>query len=202
MNFSKGSIEALGRELKGGEDEWKVRTEFTTRRMADEELYNFRPGQDNALRTLRPDGRSWSLKHKCIVVLEHSRTNDTKLESDVDPFNKPLPEELERLKTRAVDKVNKYKELVQAIKLSYPAYTVQCAAFVIGTKLSFEEERWRQNLGMFEELTSKGQRRPALLEAAHERIIKRSVLTAAKATANCWHTRLKAPRRVAASEGR
>jgi hypothetical protein len=122
--------------------------------------------------------------------------------SDVDPFNEPLPEELERLKTRAVDKVNKYEELVQAIKLSYPAYTVQCAAFVIGAKLSFEEERWRQNLEMFEELTSKGERRPALSEAAHERIIKRSVLAAAKATVNCWHTRLRAPRRVAASEGR
>jgi hypothetical protein len=202
MTFSKGSIEALGRELNCGEGEWKVRTEFTAGRMADEELYNFHLGQDNALRTLRPDGWAWSLKHKCIFVLEHSRTDDTKLESDVDPFNEPLPEDLERLKTRAEDKVNKYTELVQAIKLSYPAYTVQCAAFVIGAKLSFEEERWRKNLGMFEELTSRGERRPALPEAAQERIIKRSVLAAAKATVNCWYTRLRAPRRVAANEGR
>ena len=88
------------------------------------------------------------------------------------------------------------------INLSYPAYTVQCAAFVIGAKLSFEEERWRKNLGMFEELTSRGERRPALPEAAQERIIKRSVLAAAKATVNCWYTRLRAPRRVAANEGR
>ena len=170
--------------------------------MVDEELHNFHLGQDNVLRTLQPDGWAWSLKHKCIFVLEHSRTDDTKLESDVDPFNEPLPEDLERLKTRAEDKVNKYTELVQTIKLSYPAYTVQCAAFVIGAKLSFEEERWRKNLGMFEELTSRGERRPALPEAAQERIIKRSVLAAAKATVNCWYTRLRAPRRVAANEGR
>ena len=75
--------------------------------MADEELYNFRLGQDSALRTLRPDGWAWSLTHKCIIVLEHSRTDDTKLEPDVDPFNEPLPEELERLKTRAEDMVIK-----------------------------------------------------------------------------------------------
>jgi len=197
LTFSKGSIEALGRELKGGEGEWKVRTELTAGRMADEELSNFHLGQDDALRTLRPDGWAWSFRHKCIFVLEHSRTDDTKLESDVDLFNEPLPEELERLKTRAVDKVNKYKELVQAIKLCYPEYTVQCAAFIIGAKLSFEEERWRKNLGMFEERTSWGVRRPALSEAAQERIIKRSVLAAARATVNCWHTRLKAPRRPA-----
>ena len=101
------------------------------------------------------------------------------------------------MKTRAEDKVNKYEELVQAIKLSSPAYMIHCAAFDIGAKLSFEEERWRQKLGIFEELTSKGRRRPALSEAAHERIIKRSALAAAKATVNCWHTRLRAPRRVA-----
>jgi hypothetical protein len=121
--------------------------------------------------------------------------DDTKLESDVDLFNDPVPEELERLKARAEDKVNKYKELVEAIKLRYPEYTVQCAAFIIGAKLSFEEERWRKNLKMFEELTPRGDRRPALSEAAQERIIKRSVLAAARATVNCWHTRLKAPRR-------
>ena len=160
--------------------------------MADEELCIFRLGQENALRTLRPDEWAWSPTHMCFVVLEHSRTDDTKLEPDVDPFNEPLPEELGRLKTRAEDKVNKYDELVQAIKLSYRAYTVHCAAFVIVAKLSFEEERWRQNLG-----TLKRERRPALSEAAHERIIKQSVLAAAKATVNCWHTRRRAPRRVA-----
>ena len=32
----------------------------------------------------------WSLKHKCIFVLEHSRTDHTKLETDVDPFNEPV----------------------------------------------------------------------------------------------------------------
>jgi hypothetical protein len=120
----------------------------------------------------------------------------------VDLFQEPLPEELERLKTRAEDKMSKYKELVEAIKLCYPEYTVQCAAFIIGAKLSFEEERWRKNLAMFEELTPRGERRPALSEAAQERIIKRSVLAAAKATVNCWHTRLKAPRRAAAGGGR
>ncbi|KAJ1471175.1 hypothetical protein T484DRAFT_1978461 [Baffinella frigidus] len=173
LTFSKGSIEALGRELKGGEGEWKVRTELTAGRMADEELSNFHLEQDEAFRNLRPDGWAWSLRHKCIFVLEHSRTDDTKLESDVDPFNEPLPEELERLKTRAEDKVH-----------------------------NFEEERWRKNLGMFEERTSRGERRPALSEAAQERIIKRSVLAAARATVNCWHTRLKAPRRAAAGGGR
>jgi hypothetical protein len=202
MTFSKGSIEALGKELKCGEDEWKVRTELTAGKMADEELFSFCLGQDDALRSLRPDGWAWSFRHKSIFVLEHSRTDDTKLESDVDLFQEPLPEELERLKTRAEDKVNKYTELVQAIKLSYPEYTVQCAAFIIGAKLSFEEERWRKNLAMFEERTPRGERRPALSEAAQERIIKRSVLAAAKATVNCWHTRLKAPRRAAAGGGR
>jgi ribonuclease HI len=195
MTFSKGSIEALGKELKCGEGEWRVRTELTAGRMADEELFSFNLRPDDALRTLRPDGWAWSFKHKCIFVLEHSRMDDTKLESDVDLFNDPVPEELERLKARAEDKVNKYKELVEAIKLRYPEYTVQCAAFIIGAKLSFEEERWRKNLKMFEELTPRGDRRPALSEAAQERIIKRSVLAAARATVNCWHTRLKAPRR-------
>jgi exonuclease III len=196
MTFSKGSIEALGRELESGEGEWKVRTELTVGRMA-EDLSSFHLEQDDALRTLRPDGWAWSFKHKCIIVLEHSRTDDTKLESDADPFNEPLPEELERLKKRAEEKVVKYEGLVQAIKQSYPEYTVQCAAFVIGAKLSFEEERWRKNLELFEERTPQGERRPALSEAAQERIIKRSVLAAARATVNCWHTRLKAPHRAA-----
>ena len=197
MTFSKGSIEALGSELKCGEGEWMVRTELTVGRMADEQLSSFHLRQDDALRTLRPGGWAWSLKYRCIFVLEHSRTDDTKLEPDVDPFNEPPPEELERLKKRAEEKVVKYEGLVQAIKLGYPAYTVQCVAFVIGAKLSFEEERWRQNLGMFEERTSKGGRRPALSEAVHKRIIKRSVLAAAKATVSCWNTRLKAPHRAA-----
>ena len=43
--------------------------------MADKELYNIRLGQDNAFRTLRPDGWVWSLKNQYIVVLEHSRTD-------------------------------------------------------------------------------------------------------------------------------
>jgi hypothetical protein len=86
---------------------------------------------------------------------------------------------------------------VQAIQLSYPKYTVQCAAFVIGAKLSFEEGRWRKNLELFEERTPQGGRRPALSEAALERIIKRSVLAAARATVNFWDTRLKAPHRAA-----
>jgi len=72
---------------------------------------------------------------------------------------------------------------------------------VIGAKLTFDEERWAANLAEIKGGSSKHPA-PALSAAAQNRIIKRSVLAAARATSNSWQTRLTAKTNLpAASSG-
>ena len=94
--------------------------------------------------------------------------------------------------------MEKYAEVVAAIRGAYPSYKVACLPFVIGVQLTYDEERWSANLA---EIIGGSSRRPApaLSAAAQNRITKRSVIAAARATFNSWQTRPTATQNLSAA---
>ena len=210
MTFSKGSLSALELELSTLVGEWVVRTECTVATIAREDLKDLVFTEEASghmeevttpsMKNLRPDGWLISHTHRSVFVIEHARMDDTFLEPAAgDQYNDgPPPEELARLKARAIEKIEIYAKLVAAIRGAYPRYKVACLPFVIGAKLTYDEERWSANLA---EIIGGSSRRPvpALSTAAQNRIIKRSVLAAARATFNSWQTRLTATKNLPAA---
>jgi len=206
MTFSKGSLSALELELSTLDGAWVVRTECTVATIAQEDLKDLVFTEEvskhmeevitPSIKNLRPDGWLVSKTHLSVFVIKHARMDDTFLEPAVgDQYNDgPPPEELALLKARALEKIEKYAKVVAAIRGAYPRYKVVCLPFVIGAKLTYDEERLSANLA---EIIGGSSRRPApaLSAAAQNRITKRSIIAAARATFNGWQTRPTFPPR-------
>ena len=206
MTFSKGSLSALELELSTLDGAWVVRTECTVATIAQEDLKDLVFTEEvskhmeevitPSIKNLRPDGWLVSKTHLSVFVIKHARMDDTFLEPAIgDQYNDgPPPEELALLKARALEKIEKYAKVVAAIRGAYPRYKVVCLPFVIGAKLTYDEERLSANLA---EIIGGSSRRPApaLSAAAQNRITKRSIIAAARATFNGWQTRPTFPPR-------